>query len=189
MVNMKNVLPRAAFVALASLTSVANAQLKITAPSSDIWWVAKSINVLTWTCQDSPVDSFTVSIANQDPKILVSPMPIISIQQNSQCSITVSQDQANQPAGTGWILTFSNILNLTDASPSVVATSDPFEIKPLGSLYPSQVSPTANASTSSSATDSSSSTKPTSAASTVSGKGMAAGLFGGLVFGAVGMML
>ncbi|KAH9477573.1 hypothetical protein JR316_0009795 [Psilocybe cubensis] len=184
MVHLKSILPRAAFV-LASAASVANAQnqIKITAPSKDIWWVAKSTNVLTWDCNNSPVDSFTISISNPDPKLLPDIMPFISVQQNSQCSILVSQDQANQPAGTGYVITFSNILNLTD----VVGTSDPFEIKPLGSLYPSQVTPTANASSSASPTGGSDTSKPSSAATAVGSRGIA-GIFGGLALGAVGMM-
>jgi hypothetical protein len=85
-------------------------------------------------------------------------MAIIPVQQNFQCSILVTQDQANQPAGTGWQIFFADILNITNVSlhlayttvlclnndssffflSQYLAMSDPFEIKPLGSAYPAQ---------------------------------------------------
>jgi len=169
-------------LALATLSTVVNA-LDVTQPSSSIWWVAKSDNVLAWTCSDTTFPDFTVLIANSDPKVLVSPMAIISIQQNFQCSIVVSQDVANQPAGTGWTIQLANPINITD----VYATSQPFEIKPLGSAYPSQATPSANASSGSASPTSGGTTKPTSGAVSTQGLGLA--LVAGAVAGAVGMML
>jgi len=132
------------------LASFAAAQLTITRPSASVWWVAKSLNEIVWTCKTSTKETFTVLVNNKDPKILTSPLAVIAIQQNYQCSITITQDQANQPAGTGWTVIFANPLNNTE----VYATSEEFEIKPLGSTYPPQGSPT-DTNTSASATASS----------------------------------
>jgi len=115
----------------------------ITNPTSELWWVAKSTNVLSWDCQSqqaSDINNFTVLISNINPAIFPAALAIIAIQQNFQCSITISQNQADQPAGTGNILLFANPLNNTD----VYTTSEQFEIKALGSLYPSQVSSSAS---------------------------------------------
>lgn len=184
MVKLMNFLPRAALLVLATLSSVVKADLEVTSPSSSVWWVAQSQNVLSWTCQNTTITSFGVLINNTDPKVLVSPMAIISIQQNFDCSIVVTQDQASQPAGTGWTILLVNPVNLTD----VYATSQEFEIKPLGSLYPSQVTPSANASSqTASSTGTASTTKSTSAA--VSTKGLGWGMVAGAVAGAFGMML
>ncbi|PPR05498.1 hypothetical protein CVT26_009064 [Gymnopilus dilepis] len=184
MVKLTSFIPRAAVVALAALSSVVNADpLEITSPSSDTWWVAKSQNVLTWTCQNVTFPQFTVLIANTDPKILTSPLAIIAEQDNFQCSIVITQDQSNQPAGTGYTILFANILNSSD----IYTTSQQFEIKPLGSLYPSQVTPTANASTASQTSGGSGSAKPTSAAA--SNKVLGWGMLAGAVAGAAGLML
>jgi hypothetical protein len=115
----------------------------ITNPTPDIWWVAKSTNVLAWDCQSSAavaINNFTVLINNISPSVFVGPLAFIAIQNNDDCSVTVTQDQVSQPAGTGYILSFANPLNNTD-----VYTMSQFEIKPLGSLYPSQVSSSASA--------------------------------------------
>lgn len=149
--------------ALASLATFAQG-FSVTAPNADTWWVAKSVNVLKWDCKapDAP-QQFTVIIANKDPKILVAPLPIISIVQNYDCSKEITQDQSNQPAGTGYTIQLADILNGTH----VYATSDEFEIKPLGSTYPSQASPapgggsSASGSGSPSGTGTSSGSKPT----------------------------
>jgi len=185
MVKLMNILPRAALLVLASISSVVNADLVITQPSSDIWWVAKSQNVIAWTCRDTSIVDFTILVNNADPKLAVAPLAVIAIQQNFQCSIVITQDQANQPAGTGWTILFADPLNNTN----VYATSQPFEIKPLGSAYPSQVTPTANGTAAGvSATDGSNTAKPTSASApsfALGGKG----LFSGVAMGLVGLLL
>ena len=53
-------------------------------------------------------------INNSDPKILTAPIAVIAIQNNYDCSITITQDQANQPVGTGWTVVLANPLNNTD---------------------------------------------------------------------------
>jgi hypothetical protein len=147
--------------ALASLATLAQG-FSVTAPSANTWWVAKSLNVLTWDCKasDAPA-TFTVLIANKDPKVLVAPLAIIGIEQNFDCSKEITQDQSNQPAGTGYTILLADPLNNTH----VYATSDEFEIKPLGSSYPSQASPSSGsnngASGTASGTGTSSSSKPT----------------------------
>ncbi|KIM38085.1 hypothetical protein M413DRAFT_448104 [Hebeloma cylindrosporum] len=170
MVKFAAILPAVALL-VASFSGVA-ADLKVTSPSSSIWWVAKSLNEIAWTCKDTTIDQFTVLVNNADPKILVAPIAVIAIQKNYDCSITITQDQANQPVGTGWTVLLANPLNNTD----VYATSEPFEIKPLGCAYPSQSTPT---SANSSGSGSASTSKPTSAA-----VGMGAG-FGGAFAGAL----
>ncbi|KAH8101887.1 hypothetical protein BXZ70DRAFT_1063900 [Cristinia sonorae] len=116
----------------AAALGVASADLQVTNPSSDLWWVDKSINVLAWTCKESTHDTFTVLLANSDPKILVSPIAIIGIQNNFDCSKSITQDMFNQPPGTGYTVILADTINNTN----VYATSQPFEIKPLGAAYP-----------------------------------------------------
>jgi len=185
MVKLTSFLPHAAFIALVSLSSVVKADpLEVTSPSSSIWWVAKSQNVLSWTCQNVTFPQFTVLVNNSNPAILVSPLAIIAQQDNFDCSIIITQDQSDQPAGTGWTILLANPLNETD----VYATSQPFEIKPLGSLYPSQTTPTANASNPSQ-TGSSNSASATPKSAAAPNKVVGWGVVVGAVAGAVGMML
>jgi hypothetical protein len=119
--------------------TLAAAQLTITQPSADIWWVAQSTNVMAWTCKTSPFTNFTVLI--QIPNV-PAPLQFLGIQQNFDCSITITNNQVNQAPGTGYQLLLANVFNNTD----IFARSDPFEIKPLGSAYPSQVTPSPGAS-------------------------------------------
>jgi len=172
MVKLGAIIPSVALL-LASFGGVSSA-LQVTRPSSSIWWVAKSFNEIAWTCNDSKYASFTILVNNSDPKILTAPIAVIAIQNNYDCSITITQDQANQPVGTGWTVLLANPLNNTD----VYATSEPFEIKALGSAYPSQVTPTAGNSSASSTAGGSASTPSSGAV------GMGAG-FGGVFAGAL----
>ncbi|CAL1709006.1 unnamed protein product [Somion occarium] len=146
----------------AALIGVATADLKITTPSSNAWWVAQSINTIAWTCQESQFQTFTILIANTDPKVLTQPQAIIAIENNFDCSKTITQDQASQAAGSGYTILLANPLNSTE----VYATSEPFEIKPLGSAYP-----TTSASTTPTATGSSASNAPTSGSDSQSTSG------------------
>lgn len=56
------------------------------------------------------------SIANSDPKVLVSPQAIIAIEQNFDCSKTITQQQESFAVGTGYTIQFANPLNNTDVS-------------------------------------------------------------------------
>jgi hypothetical protein len=125
-----------------ALFSGVAADLKITSPGGpDLWWVGGSQNVLVWTCNDSSYTSFTVLLANKDPKILVAPIAIIAIVNNYDCSKAITKDQANQPPGTGYTVQLADIFNSTH----IYAESQPFEIKPLGSAYPTTTVTTATA--------------------------------------------
>ncbi|EDR06683.1 uncharacterized protein LACBIDRAFT_294613 [Laccaria bicolor S238N-H82] len=138
--------------------SVAQAALTITNPTSSSWWVAKSANVLSWTCQDSPSNQFTVLINSPS---MAAPLAIIAQENNFDCSKTITQDQANQAAGTGYTILLADPLNNTN----VYATSEPFEIKALGSAYPSQVSSSASSGGSGTASGSGASASSTSTSS------------------------
>ncbi|THH30994.1 hypothetical protein EUX98_g3186 [Antrodiella citrinella] len=144
--------PRLAFIT-ALVGVVASQNLEITNPDADHWWVASSINTLAWTCQNTTFPTFTVLIGN--PSANLQAGAFIAIQNNFDCSKTITQDLINQGPGTGYVITFANPLNNTD----VYATSAPFEIKPLGSAYPTSASSQSPSATSS---GSSSSATPTS---------------------------
>ncbi|KAG6906221.1 hypothetical protein DXG01_015144 [Tephrocybe rancida] len=120
---------------LAALAASAAADFTISSPSANVWWVAKSINTLTWNCKD-PValshPAFTVLVANKDPKVQTAPIAIIGIQNNFDCYKTITQDQISAAPGTGYTVLFANTLNQTE----IWATSEEFEIKPLGAAYP-----------------------------------------------------
>jgi len=155
---------------LAALAGFATAQnppagfssggLSVTSPSSDIWWVAQSQNQISWTCQTSTFQTFTVLVGNTDPKVLTQPEAVIAIENNFDCSKLITQDQASQAVGTGYFVVLANPLNNTD----VYATSELFEIKALGSAYPSTTA-AAGPSSSGSSTASSSSSSPSAAGS------------------------
>ncbi|KAF9458369.1 hypothetical protein BDZ94DRAFT_1313327 [Collybia nuda] len=142
----------------AALFGGALGEFAITNPSSNSWWVAGSQNVLTWNCKETTLQTFTALIANKDPKVLVAPMAFIGIINNFDCSKTITQDQANQAAGTGYTIQLANPLNSTE----VYVTSEEFEIKPLGSAYPATMAPsgTGTSGNSTSSTGSSNSSAP-----------------------------
>ncbi|KAI0070131.1 hypothetical protein K474DRAFT_1670386 [Panus rudis PR-1116 ss-1] len=152
-------------VTLAALLGVVAADLKVTNPSSSSWWVANSINTIAWTCKESSFQTFTIFIANSDPKVLTSPQAIIAVQNNFDCSKTITQDQANYTAGTGYSIQLANPLNSSD----IYAQSDLFEIKPLGSAYPATSSAAPSPTDSSSGSSPSSSDAPTGASGGSSG--------------------
>jgi len=133
----KTLLPALLFATFAAAQSPPNA-FNITQPSSTIWWVGQSINVMAWDCQSPEAiafNNFTILISNVNANVFTGELAFIAIQANDQCSVNISPDQVNQNPGPGYILSFANIINETE----VYASSQQFEIKPLGSLYPSQV--------------------------------------------------
>ncbi|PBK96433.1 hypothetical protein ARMGADRAFT_1010096 [Armillaria gallica] len=119
--------------AASALFGAVFADLKVTSPSSDIWWVAQSTNVIAWSCNDSPYSEFTILITNPDTSVLASALAIVAIEPNYDCSKVLTQQQVSMPAATGYILQLANPLN----SSQVYAASEPFEIKALGAAYPS----------------------------------------------------
>ncbi|KAI4293706.1 hypothetical protein K525DRAFT_214290, partial [Schizophyllum commune Loenen D] len=65
--------------------------------------------------------------------LILPPNRILTTQQNNyDCSKTITQQQAAQPAGKGYKVLLTDPLNMTN----VYAASEEFEIKPLGSTYP-----------------------------------------------------
>lgn len=136
----KALLPPLLFATFAAAQNL----FSISVPSSTNWWVGKSSNVMTWDCTNSQavaVGNFTVLISNVNQNVLAGDLAFIAIQQNSQCSVAIGSGQVNQSPATGYTLLFANPFNSSD----VYTTSEEFEIKPLGSLYPSQVSSSASA--------------------------------------------
>ncbi|KAI0646475.1 hypothetical protein C8Q79DRAFT_908741 [Trametes meyenii] len=160
---------------LAALAGSSLAQLEVLTPGGDnLWWVAQSDNVITWTCKTSPYTNFTVLIANSDPKVLVAPQAFIAQQNNFDCSELITKDRVNMPVGTGYTIQLANPFNETD----VYAESKPFEIKPLGSTYPaSSATPTNGGSATSSGSGSATATDAAVTSSqTASGKNGAVSL-------------
>jgi hypothetical protein len=93
--------------------------------------------VLAWDCTSSQAivdNNFTVlcvlfiifstpslqlthiSINNVNPSVFQGPLAVIAVQNNFDCSVTISQNQVSQPAGTGYIITLADTLNNTDVS-------------------------------------------------------------------------
>ncbi|EKM56617.1 uncharacterized protein PHACADRAFT_253827 [Phanerochaete carnosa HHB-10118-sp] len=163
--------PRLALSAtLAALVSTAAADLQIISPGGpNLWWVAGSINTIAWNCQqNTEFLNFTVSVGNSNPAVLNQPQAIIAVENNFDCSKTITPDQESFAAGDGYFIQFGNTLNSTD----VYAQSQPFEIKPLGSAYPAtSATPTEGGA---SATASGSSSGSPSASGSGSGSGAAA---------------
>ncbi|EPS96485.1 hypothetical protein FOMPIDRAFT_1130397 [Fomitopsis schrenkii] len=134
----------ATFATLAAIVAGASAQLSILAPGGpDLWWVSGEVNDITWTCNTSPYQNFTVLLESSDQTILASPYAFVANQPNYQCSVEIYAYQLTTfPSTTGYTITFANTLNSSD----VYATSQPFEIKPDGSQYPaSSATPTGTA--------------------------------------------
>jgi len=125
---------KAIFAVIALWVSLVQAQLTITEPSSERWWIAQSQNTLRWTCNTSPYTNWTVLITNPDVTMLSGPLALIAIQYNYDCSKTVIPGEQLKP-GTGYNMVFANPFNNTD----VFATSQSFEVKAVGSTYPPQI--------------------------------------------------
>ncbi|THH01156.1 hypothetical protein EW026_g1479 [Hermanssonia centrifuga] len=162
---------------LAALFSSAAADLQIISPGGpNLWWVAQSINTLAWTCAESPFSTFTILVANAGQPAIAGGQAIIAIENNFDCSKTITADELNFPAGSGYTVQLANPLNNTD----VYAVSQEFEIKPLGAAYPaSSATPTLESTTGSSSATSTGSGSGTSTSPTTSATGnSAAGLKG-----------
>jgi len=128
-------------------TFVVAQSFKITAPSSKIWWVAGGQNTLVWACNSDEAQAdqkqtggyFTVVIFH--PKYFPQGFAIIAQEPNADCEKSISLDQLNQEPGENFTIALTDTRN----NSNIFAISEPFEIKPLGSLYPSQVSSSASA--------------------------------------------
>ncbi|KAH7341740.1 hypothetical protein B0J17DRAFT_270697 [Rhizoctonia solani] len=186
MLSLKSMFSLVAFwVALVSAQ-----QLTITEPSSDRWWVAQSINTLRWNCEQTTYTNWTVLITNPDVTILSGPLALIAIQWNYDCSKTITPGEQLKPA-TGYVMQFANALNSTD----VWATSQPFEVKALGSTYPPEYTSTGVPGTTATGTGSGSNgtIAPTATATAGPGgngamtNGVSAVLLGAAVLGSMGL--
>lgn len=159
-----------------ALFAAAIADLAVVVPGgSNLWWVSNAENNIVWTCEGSPYSNFTVLIANANTQILSAPMAFIAIENNYDCSKTITPEQTNQPAGTGYVIQLANTLNSTD----IYAQSQPFEIKAAGSPYPaSSATPTATGTSVSSSTTvaAAATSTPSKGAATTNVKWSAAGL-------------
>jgi len=168
---------RLAFASTA-LLGVVSAQLSVTSPNANVWWVAGTSNTLAWTCNSSPYQTYTILLANSNPTILSSPLAIIAVENNYDCSKTVTPQQSSQSAGTGYTVQLANPLNSTD----VYASSEPFEIRAANSAFPSTSSGAGSATGSStSASASSTGTSGALAHYIPVGMSMAAALALGLI--------
>ncbi|KAF8322673.1 hypothetical protein DL93DRAFT_2162796 [Clavulina sp. PMI_390] len=149
----------ALFTALSASTASA---LSITNPSASSWWVANSVNLLSWSCHDSDATGqYTVIIFG--PGSLEAGLPIIAQMNNYDCSETIPAN-GNFPAGNNYTIALANPLNRTD-----ILASTPFTIEAQGSAYPTSASPTASATISATNTGTSSGAPTTSTTSTKSG--------------------
>jgi len=120
---------------LAAFAVAQGGTFSILYPSSAYWWDEKSSNDIRWDCKDNnavAAAKWTVFINNTNPSVYAGPLGFIGDLPNADCSYTVSNDQVNVPVGVGYYLIFANEINAS----IVYATSEPFEIKPLGSPYP-----------------------------------------------------
>ncbi|CAE6410024.1 unnamed protein product [Rhizoctonia solani] len=168
---------------------VAAQQLTITEPSSDRWWVAQSINTLRWNCEQTTYTNWTVLITNSDVNVLSGPLALIAIQWNYDCSKSMTPGEQLKP-GTGYVMQFANALNSTD----VWASSQPFEVKALGSTYPPEYTSTGIPGTTATGTGSSSNSTAaptTTSTPSVNNGAMAntaiSALLGLAVLGAIGL--
>jgi hypothetical protein len=129
---------RAFALVAAALAASAQAALTITAPSSSHWWIAESVNNIEWNCGNGNPSSYTVMITNSDVKVLTSPLAIVGVLNDFICSFSYTPGTELR-AAPGYTLSLTNPLNNTQ----IYASSEVFEIKPKGSTYPPQGSPTA----------------------------------------------
>lgn len=165
---------------VASLVAAAVAQtssngLSVLSPGGDnLWWVTKSDNTLVWSCHTTTLQNFTVLIANSNTGVVgAAPEPIIAIQPNYDCSLSLTDTQVVFTPSTGYTVLLADPFNSTH----VYASSAPFEIKAFGSSYPdTAATPTqpagtaAQSSSGSSATGSGSAGTPSSSSSTNTAK-------------------
>ncbi|KAF9652378.1 hypothetical protein BDM02DRAFT_2960179 [Thelephora ganbajun] len=153
---------RLSLIALVTTLVSTVAGLKVISPGgSTLWWVANSDNTLIWDCSDKTHDQFNVVIANSNPSVLVAPLPIIPTLYNYVCSKLILATQLNVAAATGYTIQLTNIFNNTD----IYASSEPFEIKPVGSVYPDPSATPGHGGSSGTPSSTSGSSKPSSTTS------------------------
>ncbi|KAL5498633.1 hypothetical protein ACEPAH_1988 [Sanghuangporus vaninii] len=178
-------LARTAFL-LAALAVSVSAQLTILSPGGpDLWWVANSENNIVWTCDTSPVQNFSILVANSNPSVLVSPLAVVAVQQNFDCSRTLTTQQVNFTTGTGYTVILADPINSTN----IYAQSEEFEIKPVGSTYPdSSATPTGTASATGSGSATASGSEATASDNAAVAQVASAKALGALLTGALAML-
>ncbi|KAH9962174.1 hypothetical protein BC827DRAFT_1130678 [Russula dissimulans] len=155
----------ASFAILSTLVGSTVATFQILSPGGpNLWWVANSQNTLVWTCHtDPPASAYTLLLNNTNPAILAAPEAIVANIQNTDCSHSITTQQAVLTPATGYTLLLGDITNQTN----IYATSLPFEVKALGATYPpTSATPTEGSTSSTSGAASGSSTGSGSSSTT-----------------------
>ncbi|KAN0136850.1 hypothetical protein V8E53_005291 [Lactarius tabidus] len=183
------VLPRLALLSTLIGTTVATFQFL--APGPNVWWVAESENSLVWTCNDNaPSAAYQLLVNNTNPTILAAAEAIVANVPNSDCSFSLTIQQAVLAPATGYTLIFADTLDQT----KIYATSQQFEVKALGAAYP-PASATPTDSTASTSTSGSGSSTASGSTSTSSSSPKSNGAFtsfqvsGAGVLAAVGVVI
>jgi len=170
----------ATFFVLAWSIGLSTAAITIIAPSANYWWVANSQNLYSWTCgatYNEGYTNFTVIVNNQSPTVFAGPLALVAIQWDYDCSVLLPP-VASLPAGSGYVLSFADVYNQSH----IIASSDPFAIKPFGSAYAPQPSGVASATVTASASGSAAaSPSATQTKSGASSNHIAAGAISGVV--------
>ncbi|CAG8620543.1 9842_t:CDS:2 [Paraglomus occultum] len=111
-------------IAFACLVLLVTAEIKILYPSSAYWLVSNTTAVLLWDSTDPTNDLPTFSNV---PDLTNYALANNVITATKNCSIFVPNFM-NSDVQQGYKITFTNIGNISN----VVATSEPFDIKPAG---------------------------------------------------------
>ncbi|KAH9036865.1 hypothetical protein EDB85DRAFT_1810631, partial [Lactarius pseudohatsudake] len=150
---------------VSTLVGTAVADFHFISPGgSDLWWVAQSQNTLVWSCNDSPpATAYLLLVNNTNPTILAAAEAIVANIQNSDCSHTITVQQAVLTPATGYTLIFADTLDQT----KIYATSETFEVKALGAAYPpTSATPTGSATSTSGSSSGSSTASGSTSSST-----------------------
>ncbi|KIL57628.1 hypothetical protein M378DRAFT_133182 [Amanita muscaria Koide BX008] len=122
----------AAFSAIIGVVA-AQSGFQIYQPGPNWWWVAQSQNTMSWDCKNTTVSQFTIYILNTNPQVLSGKLAFIAQQNNADCSKLIDKTQLSQQTpATGYKLQFADIIN----GSIIYGESGEFEIKALGSTYP-----------------------------------------------------
>jgi hypothetical protein len=142
------------FALFSTLVGTAVAQFEIISPGGpNLWWVAQSQNTIVWTCNNNPpATTYQLLVNNTNPTILDAAEAIVANVPNSDCSFSITVQQAVLTPATGYTAILADALDQT----KIYATSQPFEVKALGAAYP-PASATPSGTTSSTASSSGSS--------------------------------
>ncbi|KAG1763307.1 hypothetical protein EDD22DRAFT_509720 [Suillus occidentalis] len=132
-------------LACAALLSVVSAQLTITSPGTNDWWVAVVSKHVVVDVHDFPVLELHRSVLSPTRISQFSLHPLPSLLFKKTMTVPKPSPSSNPPKPLAPVTPFCspNTLNSTD----IWAQSQPFEIKALGSSYPTTTSSAGSAST------------------------------------------